>query len=133
MGHGGVKGNTTMTRRERMYAQIEAHGRRLLRVWPDARPTDPVKLCRALLRVERAARRDAARWCNGDIDEAEYWRREGQHLTKARAILHDVHRLLSINSDPRGYALVVIANGLDLPTNMGGDGVVCPTFDGTED
>lgn len=121
-----------------MYQQIEKHGRDLLKIYPEAKEQDPVKLCKKLHRIEAAARRYATDCCNGEnIPDTE----DGQEAKaqwfedKAQALL-GAGPAVMLNLDPRGYALkikseTVRAAQLDIYRDMGGYGIICPEFDGT--
>lgn len=67
---------------------IEKHGRQLLAIFPNARESDPVKLCKKLRRLEAQAAAVALRLCNGP----EYADGEADKLTDA--ILANVNKLL---------------------------------------
>lgn len=122
---------------EAMYKQIEKHGRDLLKIYPEAKEQDPVKLCKKLHRIENAAHQYATEYCNGvNIPETE----DGQEA-KAQGFKDKAQALLGagpaviMNLDARGYALkikseTVIAEQLDIYRDMGGYGIICPEFDG---
>lgn len=97
--------------KEEQRERIEQHGRNLLAVFPDATEKDPVKLCKKLRRLEKAAHDLAERGCNGPE-----WASEEEQDSAYDAILDKVNMLLLfhnnmlpvfINRDPRGYALKV--------------------------
>lgn len=127
------------TKHERMAKQIEAHGRNLLALYPDAIERDPVKLCKKLMRVERAARKYTTDYCNGDVQPTENYSNiellETGFLHDARRILGAIGPAIIINHDCRGYALKIDSddmqkNHYELYRDMGGYGIICPTFDG---
>lgn len=74
--------------------QIEAHGRNLLAIFPNATERDPVKLCKKLRRLEGEGAAVALRLCNGP----EY--AEGEADTLTDDILRRVNRLLGQGSAP---------------------------------
>lgn len=119
--------------------QIEAHGRNLLAIFPNATERDPVKLCKNLRRLEGEGAAVALRLCNGP----EY--AEGEADTLNDDILRRVNRLLGqsakcrvpifVNRDPRGYALKIKSqwmseNKATLHQDWGGYGIIAPEFDG---
>ena len=113
------------TAKERMYGRIEKHGRQVLAIFPAARIQDPIKLCKALRRMEREAERACVAYCNGDINE--------EQIDKtADGILAKVGKLLSttrvwINRDPRGYLLKIdLQSDEKLHRDMGGYGILTP-------
>ena len=122
-------------KRTAMYARIEAHGRALLDLFPNATERDPVKLCKALRRIEAAGSALAVERCNGTVSEAAAER-------KGDAILRRVDALLGfgadsvpvfLNGDPRGYALKIDdawmrenAAGSRLHRDWGGYGIIAP-------
>lgn len=89
------KEKQTMNTKQRaeMYAQIEAHGRNLLAIFPNATERDHVKLCKKLRRLETAAQAIALRLCNGpeyaNADELD--RACSSILAKVNALLGNVH------------------------------------------
>jgi hypothetical protein len=113
-------------------ARVKAHGERLLRIFPNATPRDPVKLCKRLRRIETAANQDAERYANGELTSNAYACRAGDHMTHFLLIVGsgtDVPAF--INSDPRGYALkikseYVAEHNLDIPRDWGGYGLIAP-------
>lgn len=126
-----------MDRKQRMYQQIENHGRNLLWIFPSASEQDPVRLCKRLRRLESEAHRLAEDFCNGVISSDDWDTAEGRVVEKVNRLLgpHDVP--IIVNGDPRGCALKiddrwVHTNRFDCPifTDWGGYGVLAPEFDG---
>ena len=121
-----------------MYNQIEKHGRDLLKIYPEAKEQDPVKLCKKLHRLERAAHQYAEDYCNGvnvPATEAEQEKAEKSLTAKAQKVLGEGPTIM-LNLDPRGYALkieseTVQSEKLTIYRDMGGYGIICPEFDGT--
>lgn len=70
-------------------SKIEAHGRQLLAIFPNATECDPVKLCKKLRRLEIEASEIALRLCNGPEYESD---EQVDGLTNA--ILAKVNKLL---------------------------------------
>jgi hypothetical protein len=131
-----------MTKKQRMHERIEQHGRSLLRLFPNAKEQDPVKLCKRLRRMESLGRRKATDYCNGVID-GEQWSAHASALrAKVSALLDaaELHYAIMINGDPRGYCLKVHSgiirdwnnnerkdpDGLPLYTDWGGYGILAP-------
>lgn len=130
-----------MTRHERMMKEITEHGNNLLALYPNATERDPVKLCSKLLKIEQKARKLTTDYCNGSFYPGENWER----AEKARdGFLADVEKVLGkggpsihVNWDARGCALkidsdIMAAGNLRLFRDMGGNGLIAPTFNGEE-
>jgi len=128
-----------MTKHERIMKEIEEHGNNLLALYPNATERDPVKLCKKLLKIEWRARQLATDYCNGKFDPGKNWER----AEKARdGFLAEVEKVLGkggpsihINWDARGCALkidrdIMAAGNLHLYGDMGGNGLIAPTFTG---
>ena len=130
----------TKKQKEGMYKQIEKHGRDLLAIFPNATITDPVKLCKALRRLEVKAHKAATDYCNtGDQNCQEY----GDHCAElAGDILGKPLDLVRVvfNGDARGYALKIdnepnipgYNDGLPVQIQIyqdwGGYGIIAPDF-----
>jgi hypothetical protein len=116
--------------------RITAHGRELLKLFPDATETDPVKLCKRLRRIEAAAHQIGMRLCNDS----------GYSGEEADDAALGVRRLLAkllgnsgppviLNRDPRGYALKIDSEEMKrfadsrLHTDWGGYGILAPEID----
>ena len=130
--------------RDRMKAEIEQHGARLVALFPRLAARGADKAARAVHRLETAARRDAELWCNGEIEEAEYFSREARTLDRLDRLTgwRAAGVPVFVNSDPRGVALKV-AGELDggatverfpalagVLRDWGGDYMLAPTFTG---
>ena len=59
-------------KKELLYSRITKHGQDLKRVFNLDPTTDPVKLCKKLLRLENKAHKLATDYCNGDVDQIEF-------------------------------------------------------------
>ena len=126
--------------RVRMYEQIRRHGENLLAAFPQAAQKDPIKLCKAVHRLEIKAAALALRYCNGGVHglTVDQWEVE------VRAIALSLDKILNfrasgvpvwINGDARGYALkihseYVAEKNLNIHRDMGGYGIIAPEFDG---
>lgn len=116
---------------------IEAHGRKLLAIFPHATERDPVKLCKRLRRLEAKGAALALQLCNGPELQAERADCIGDD------ILDDVDSLLGfraqgvpifVNRDPRGYALKIDDDWMrkhkpDLHSDCGGYGIIAPEIE----
>jgi len=115
-----------MNQKQKMYQRIERHGLQLLAIFPDARETDPVKLCKKLRRIEAEGNRHGEAMCNS----AEYCATDTE--LAAHRIIEKVKRLLNsnrpwLNQDPRGYALKMDLEPTEsLHKDWGGYGILAP-------
>ena len=97
-----------MTKHERMMIRIKLHGETLLAMFPRAKERDPIKLCKALRRLESKASLAAVNYCNGAIDMESWESLKDSTLAKLDKLLRPTGAEgLFINGDPRGYALKV--------------------------
>tara|TARA_R100000152_G_scaffold14489_1_gene6585 strand:- start:4 stop:387 length:384 start_codon:yes stop_codon:yes gene_type:complete len=120
------------TKKELLYSRITEHGQDLKRVFNLDPTTDPVKLCKKLLRLENKAHRLATDYCNGDVDQIEFDTKGNKILKKVETILKDKKHLL-LNGDARGYALKIKddflrINNLSIYRDWGGYGIIAPDF-----
>ena len=120
------------TKKELLYSRITKHGQDLKRVFNLDPTTDPVKLCKKLLRLENKAHRLATDYCNGEVDQIEFDTKGDKILKKVETILKDKKHLL-LNEDARGYALKIDdnflrINNLSIFRDWGGFGIVAPDF-----
>lgn len=97
------------TKRDRMYARIEQHGRNLLAIFPNATERDPVKLCKELLKLETFAAAIGLQLCNGpELQQEDADKRVEAVLSKASKLLGNASDVpVFVNLDPRGYALKI--------------------------
>lgn len=126
-----------------MKERMEAHGNDLRAIFPNATETDPVKLCRKLIRLENQAHRAATCLCNtGSLNWSEPNQfakesTEGEVDKFFADILHKVNLVLGdgppifVNRDPRGYALKIHDNyvrshNLTIHRDWGGYGIIAP-------
>lgn len=119
-------------KKELLYSRITKHGQDLKRLFNLDHTTDPVKLCKKLLRLETKAHRLATNFCNGDIDQIEFDTQGDKILTKVETILNN-KKVLLLNGDARGYALkinddFIRVNNLSIFRDWGGFGIVAPDF-----
>jgi hypothetical protein len=145
-----------MNKHDRMYQQIEKHGKDLINFFYLPETTDAIKLCKKLHSLEIKAHHATTCLCNTNtLDRLELTRYEEQRGDVKQAteeeqdaffskILTKVDKLLNyqnldipvlINHDPRGYALKIKddymrANKLALYQDWGGYGILAPEFDG---
>lgn len=124
--------------------RIEAHGRQLLAIFPNATERDPVKLCKKLRRLEARANKAATDLCNVP-----------NYQEKAEAVFEDVNSAVVlllgndgpcvdghnpnvfINRDPRGYSLKISSEWTrafapTLHRDMGGYGIIAPEITGRD-
>jgi len=124
----------TKTERADMYESITRHGEKLLKIFPNAKQKDPVKLCKSLRRYEAKAERVTLALCNGDIEQSEGDKELEKLHNKLGELLKPSHpRPFFINRDPRGYALKIPdtdskIHKYDLFRDMGGYGILAPDF-----
>lgn len=125
----------TTTKRDTMNARIDAHGRKLLAIFPRATERDPAKLCKRLRRLETEANYYATRLCDGDVsdDERKQDARIATILGKVDAVLGFRATAVPVffNGDPRGYTLKIAddymrAHNVDLHRDWGGYGILAP-------
>ena len=119
-------------KKELLYSRITKHGQDLKRVFNLDPTTDPVKLCKKLLRLENKAHKLATDYCNGDVDQIEFDTQGNKILTKVEIILKDKKNLF-LNGDARGYALKIKddflrINNLSIYRDWGGYGIIAPDF-----
>jgi len=129
--------------RAAMYARIEAHGRKLLKLFPGAAIADPVALSKAAARLERYIHQAELDDCNGPPEgyrsekhQAEWtaaveYREERTRVRFAKLFGVPLADPFFINGDPRGYSLKVrpeymAEHGIDLPRDWGGYGLIAP-------
>ncbi len=128
----GYCGTMKANKKELLYSRITKHGQDLKRLFNLDHTTDPVKLCKKLLRLETKAHRLATDYCNGDVDQIEFDTKGDKILKKVETILKDKKHLL-LNGDARGYALkidddFIRVNNLSIFRDWGGFGIVAPDF-----
>lgn len=124
------------TKKESMYRRIAAHGANLLAIFPNAKISNPVELCKRLRRREANAARLALAQCNGGPG---YIEDDDTLESLYEAILRDVNETLGndgtvpvfINRDPRGYQLKIDDAWMRehrpaLHSDWGGFGIIAP-------
>lgn len=116
----------------RQQVAIEQHGSHLLAIFPNATERDPMKLCKALRKLEAQAHAIALRLCNGPEfpggDDAVDRRCE-TILRKVNTILGNTDVPIFLNRDPRGYALKIreeAVKGMRIHRDWGGYGIIAP-------
>lgn len=116
--------------------KIEAHGRRLLAIFPTANPSDPVELCKRLRRWETKAHQAAENLCNVPNYQEAYDRTQARTLAGVDKLLNftAVDVPVFVNGDPRGWALKIKDDWMrahpehQLHQDMGGYGILAPNF-----
>lgn len=106
----------------------------LLAIYRDATERDPVKLCKAMRKLEAQGHAIALRLCNGPEfpgGEDAVDRRCEVILAKVHAILGSTGPRVFLNRDPRGYALkihdrYVTEAGIPIHRDWGGYGIIAP-------
>lgn len=141
----------TVNKKVAMYQKIEQHGNNLNAIFNTG--IDSVKLCKALLRLERKAHHAATCLCNTNtlhlLELNKYTGHDVQQATEEQqdlffeSLLNKVYKLIKpteeqkkaifINHDPRGYALkikreYVRENNITIHTDFGGDGILAPDY-----
>jgi len=126
---------TTLDKHAAMYDRIEKHGRQLLAIFPRAKQSDPIKLCKALRRLEGEGNGLGLRLCNGPqfTSEAEKWAAGERILTRVQILLGYATGEVAVmlNLDPRGYALKIDDQWMrehkaELHRDWGGYGIIAP-------
>lgn len=125
-------------KKELLYSRITKHGQDLKRVFNLDPTTDPVKLCKKLLRLENKAHRLATDFCNGVIDQLEWDKKADQILTKVETIFENkANGFIFVNGDARGYSLKILEefttalrnrSNVNIFRDWGGFGIVAPDF-----
>jgi len=127
-----------MTKQEKaeMYGKINRHGETLLKLFPDAKQQDPVKLCKSLRQYERKISAITLALCNGDMEQEEADKDLDRLYIKVDMVLLSKPQervAFFINRDPRGYALKIHSEDsriqeFDLYRDLGGYGILAPDF-----
>ena len=125
-------------KKELLYSRITKHGQDLKRVFNLDPTTDPVKLCKKLLRLENKAHKLATDFCNGVIDQLEWDKKADQILTKVETIFENkANGFIFVNGDARGYSLKILEefttalrnrSNVNIFRDWGGFGIVAPDF-----
>lgn len=89
-----------MTKRERMYKKIENHGQALIALFPNAIHREPVKISKALMRVETSLKRPIEDACNGRITGDELETILARTMKRIEKMLGTTDGVF-INTDPR--------------------------------
>ena len=131
-----------------MYEKIRKHGETLLKLFPEAKEKDPIKLCKSLRQYERKISAiTLALCCEEKVDPDKADRDLDRIYLKVNEILNDgkrsdlpnfdpieVNRVaFFINRDPRGYALKIHSEEerireFGLYRDFGGYGILAPDF-----
>jgi hypothetical protein len=137
------------TKKQRMYENIEKHGKDLINFFGLPEDTDAIKLCKRLFRIEKKAHHATTCLCNTNtLDLLELNQYTGYDVIQATeeeqdAFFDGIERALSkiigadnlkkcfINHDPRGYALKIRsedAKDAKIHKDWGGYGIIAPDF-----
>jgi hypothetical protein len=116
-----------------MYANIEKHGEMLNAIFDTG--IEPVKLCKALRRLETKAHKLATDYCNGEngVNTDNWEQLTDPIVAKVNKILRiDPKRSpVFVNGDARGYALKLQdewAKDRNIYKDWGGYGILAPDF-----
>jgi hemoglobin-like flavoprotein len=120
-----------MTKKERMYQQIDQHGQRLNNLFNTN--LDNVSLCKKLFRLENSAHNITTHYCNGYVEYDHFQYKTESILQQVAKILGTDESNLFINGDARGYAIKFNHNFTkdnikNMYQDMGGYGIVAPDF-----
>ena len=120
------------TKKERMYQQIEKHGRDLIKAFALPESIEPIALCKKLRRLESEANRKMVEYCNGDIQGEEIDAYQEKLEARVGKII-GAHNLptLYVNRDPRGYTLKLTERAsatANIHKDWGGYGILAPDF-----
>ena len=118
---------------QELNAKIIKHGLKLQKIFPSVASMDPIALCKKLRRLESIGNRAATNLCNVANYQDTFDAIKDDLLAKLDKLL-DFRALkipVFVNGDPRGHALkidceYVRANGLDIYTDWGGEGLLAP-------
>ena len=114
--------------------QVVKHGNQLISLFNLY--IDPVKLCRALRRLEMEADKYNTRYCNGEMEMEVHEELTADIETKVKRLFGNSEKFneaFYFNGDPRGYALKLQdewtrANAPDLYKDWGGYGILAPEY-----
>lgn len=138
--------NTTETKRERMFKNIQQHGENLNKIFNTG--LEPYKLCSKLNSLEKRAHKLTTDYCNGEngINSYEVFERKCLPIMAAvrKALFPKgmtntpLDWCIFINGDARGYALkisdkYVRENNIDIHKDWGGYGIIAPDFSPSND
>ena len=121
-----------------MYKKIRQHGETVLKLFPEAKEKDPVKLCKKLRMYELKISAITLALCNEEKVDHEKADRELDRLyIKVDCLLLSEPQervAFIINRDPRGYALKIPTEDqrikeYGLYRDLGGYGILAPNFD----
>lgn len=136
-----------MTKKEKMYQEIEKHGENLNRIFNTSK--DNIALCKSLRRLETKAHRATTCLCNTntltllelnkytgyDVKQATEEEQDKffDKITKSLEKILGKNDAIFINFDPRGYALkikdsYIKENNLKIYQDWGGYGILSPDF-----
>ena len=129
-----------MTKRDMMYQKIKEHGENLKKIFHLSDDSDPVKVSKSVLRLERKAHKLAEDECNGLIETEVADVEIDKILSKLSCVWMSFGRKLPhpkvpvfLNGDPRGYALkinddYVRKHNIKIERDWGGYGIIAPDF-----
>jgi len=145
-------------KKQDLYSRIEKHGEQLKIIFNLPVSTDPIKLCKTLLRIENALHAVMTNLCNtNNIEGIEphyetvnnirtgVWVQKETSEEEQEKVFDNFRKkiakilgkkalsIIHFNHDPRGYAIkisdkVMKENGFELYRDFGGFGIVAPDF-----
>ena len=124
----------TRTKQVIMYDRIRDHGENLQAIF-GLEDVEAVVLSKKLLRLESRMGLLYEGYCNGTIEYHEVEEREAEVRKSLIKLLgrDNVEKLIVFNRDPRGHALKIrseFASDMRIHRDMGGYGILAPTFNG---
>lgn len=117
-----------MTKKQKMYIEIEKHGNNLLKLFPASTEQNPIKLSKKLFSIENKAHGLSTDYCNGDLTIEQWDTETDKMLARVNKLLANNKHKIFINGDARGYALKINDSSLDIHRDFGGYAILAPNF-----